>query len=93
MFLKGECGILEKSEYTILFMRIRVKVVPRSSKKGVEPQADGSLIVRLSAPPVEGKANEQLIELVAKHCGVAKSLVRIVNGTSSRVKTLEITEK
>jgi len=71
-------------------MRIRVKVVPRSSRKGVELQTDGSLVVRLSAPPVESKANEQLIELVAKHCGVAKSLLRIVSGASARVKTLEI---
>jgi uncharacterized protein (TIGR00251 family) len=47
-------------------------------------------MVRLSVPPVEGKANEQLVEIVAKHFGVAKSLVHIVSGQSSRVKTLEI---
>ncbi len=56
----------------------------------MEPQADGSLVVRLSAPPVDGKANEQLIELVAKHFGVAKSLIRITTGASSRMKTVEI---
>ena len=71
-------------------MRIRVKVIPRSSRKGVEPQADGSLVVRLSAAPVEGRANEQLIELLAAHFRVAKSCVSLVNGLSSRMKTLEI---
>jgi len=50
-------------------------------------------VVRLSATPVDGKANEQLIELLPEYFGVAKSLVRIVRGKTSRLKTVEIIGK
>jgi len=74
-------------------MKIHIKVRPRSRKSGVESQADGSFVVRLSATPVDGKANEQLIELLPEYFGVAKSLVRIVRGKTSRLKTVEIIGK
>ncbi|PIT86780.1 MAG: hypothetical protein COU33_01270 [Candidatus Magasanikbacteria bacterium CG10_big_fil_rev_8_21_14_0_10_43_6] len=70
--------------------KITVKVTPRSSKKELLLLEDGTYKAKLTAPPVDGDANTQLIELVAKEFGVAKSLVTIVNGKTSRVKTIEI---
>jgi uncharacterized protein (TIGR00251 family) len=69
---------------------IDVKVEPRSSKKGIAGVHDNMVKVKLTAPPVEGEANEQLIEVIAETIGVRKSDVRIVRGMSSKRKTVEI---
>jgi uncharacterized protein (TIGR00251 family) len=69
---------------------IEVKVEPRSSKKGVAGVMDNVLKVKLTAPPVEGEANEQLIEVVSELTGVRKSNIRIIRGLSSKRKVLEI---
>ncbi len=49
------------------------------------------LKVKLTAPPVDGAANEQLIEIIAEEFGVKKSAVRIIRGQSSKTKVVEIT--
>ncbi|SPQ01512.1 conserved hypothetical protein [Candidatus Sulfobium mesophilum] len=69
---------------------IEVKVDPRSSRKGVSGIMDNILKVKLTAPPVEGEANEQLIEVISELTGVRKSDIRIVRGRSSRRKVVEI---
>ena len=51
---------------------------------------DGSLAVRVAAPPVEGRANEALRKAVAKALGVAPSRVTLVRGERSREKTLSV---
>jgi uncharacterized protein (TIGR00251 family) len=51
---------------------------------------DGSVKVRLAAPPVDGAANAALIEFVAERLRIAKSRVRIVSGQSSRRKVVEV---
>ena len=72
-------------------MRITVKAVPRSSKAGLEENGPGHFKARLTSPPEKGKANAELVELVARHFGVKKSQVAIVSGSKSRDKTVEIT--
>lgn len=69
---------------------IEVRVEPRSSKKGVSGVIDNVLKVKLTAPPVEGEANEQLIEVLSELTGVRKSNIRIVRGLSSKRKVVEI---
>ncbi len=69
---------------------IQVKVEPRSSKKGISGVMDNVLKVKLTAPPVEGEANEQLIEVIAELAGVRKSDIRILRGLSSKRKVVEI---
>ncbi|MFC1568491.1 DUF167 domain-containing protein [Candidatus Margulisiibacteriota bacterium] len=70
-------------------MRYTVKVIPRArANRVVEEQ--GRLKVHLTAPPVEGKANQALIEVLAGHFGVKKQQVRIVRGKKSRQKVVEI---
>ncbi len=71
-------------------MRIYIKVSPRTSKNEVVKISEGEYRVRLTAAPVDGKANEALIELLAKHFKVSKSMVRIVGGKTARIKMVDI---
>ena len=67
-----------------------VKVKPNSQQQKIEELADGSLNVHLKSPPVEGKANEELIKLLAKKFDVPKSAITIKSGVTSRNKLIII---
>jgi uncharacterized protein (TIGR00251 family) len=73
-------------------MQINIKVTLRSSKNEILSQPDGSYQIRITTPPVDGKANEKIIELLSDYFDVAKSKVVIVRGESSRNKTFSITQ-
>lgn len=68
----------------------RVRVQPRASRDAIEGEHDGALKVRLTAPPVEGRANDSLRRLLAEHLNVPVSAVRIVSGENSRNKRVSI---
>ncbi|MGD9076528.1 MAG: DUF167 domain-containing protein [Desulfobacteraceae bacterium] len=70
--------------------RIRVKVLPRSSRNQVIGKEGDVFKVNLTSPPVEGKANKALIELLAKRLRIAKGRIEIISGKSSRLKTVRI---
>jgi uncharacterized protein (TIGR00251 family) len=67
-----------------------VYVQPRASKNEIVGQHGDAIKVRLTAPPVDGAANEALIAFLAKEARVSKSAVRIVSGETSRRKVVEI---
>ncbi|MHB8071611.1 MAG: DUF167 domain-containing protein [Candidatus Cryosericum sp.] len=69
-------------------MQIRVHVIPGSSRSDAEPGDPWR--VHVHAKPTEGKANEELLQVISRHFGVARSAVRIVGGHASRSKTVEI---
>jgi uncharacterized protein (TIGR00251 family) len=69
---------------------ISVRVKPGSKKPRIEEAADGSLTAYLKSPPVEGKANEELIARIAERFGVPKSRVRIKSGLASKTKVVEV---
>ncbi|MFB2835265.1 DUF167 domain-containing protein [Floridanema evergladense] len=71
-------------------MKKQVKVKPNSKQQNIQEEADGSLIVHLKSPPVDGKANEELIKLLAEKFNVSKSQITIKSGLSSRTKLVEI---
>jgi uncharacterized protein (TIGR00251 family) len=72
-------------------MRIlQVKVKPNSRESLLAQQADGSWLARVKSPPVDGKANAAVIELIAAHFGVRKVQVTIKSGTSGRLKLVQI---
>jgi hypothetical protein len=71
-------------------VRIDVRVQPRASRNEIAGVRNGVLRVRLTAPPVEGAANEGLIEFLADELGVARRQVRIVSGFGSRNKVIEV---
>lgn len=67
-----------------------VRVVPRASRNEIVEVHGDALKVRLTAPPVEGRANEALIVLLAQRLGVRKSQVQIVAGAASRRKMIRV---
>lgn len=71
-------------------MKLSVYVQPGAKKTELAGIHDGRPKVRISAPPVEGAANEELVRFVSKQLKISKSSVRLVSGLQSRMKTLEI---
>ncbi len=72
----------------VRFIRVRVKPNARESALVQEPA--GTWLARLKAPPVDGKANAELIELVARRFGCPRSAVSIKSGAGSRTKLVKI---
>jgi uncharacterized protein (TIGR00251 family) len=67
-----------------------VRVAPRATRNRVVGIQEGALKVALTAPPVDGAANEALRKLLAKALGVAKSDVEILRGDHARIKVLRV---
>ena len=71
-------------------MKIKVQVKIRSKMEGVEKNPDDSFTVRVNVPPIEGKANKRVIELLAKFLGLPKTQVRLVRGAKGKSKIFEV---
>jgi uncharacterized protein (TIGR00251 family) len=69
---------------------IQVKVKPNARASALEEQPDGTWLAKIRAQPVDGKANEELVRLVAGHFGVRKAQVSIRSGASGRMKLVQI---
>ncbi len=69
---------------------IQIKVKPNSRASLLQQNEDGTWLAHIKSPPIDGKANEELIALVAKHFGYRKSEVSIKSGGSSRLKLVQI---
>jgi len=78
---------MRKTEDGIIF---KVKVQPKASKNGIAGLYQDSLKIRLTAPPVEGKANKALIDFLSGWLGVKKSQLKIVSGHLSKIKLIEV---
>jgi uncharacterized protein len=72
-------------------LRLSVKVKPKSSPQGVVGVHNDQLVVRISAPAVDGKANNALVAFLSKLLGIKKTKVLLVSGEKSRSKLLELT--
>ena len=71
-------------------VRFAVRVQPRSARVGVDGAHGDALRVRVQAPPVDGAANDAVIEVLADALGVARRAVRIIAGDASRSKVVEV---
>ncbi len=71
-------------------IRLEIKVQPRSSRNQIVGFQEGQLRVRLTAPPVDGEANQGLIAFMAETLGVSKRDVVILRGETSRVKLIGV---
>lgn len=71
-------------------MILSVRVIPRSSKSRIDGRRGDALLVRLAAPPVDGAANEALIDLLAREFQRPKRDITILSGQSSRDKRIDI---
>ena len=67
-----------------------VRVVPRAQKNALQGVREGALVVRLAAPPVEGRANEALQSFLAEALGLRKGQVSIRTGEKSRNKIVRV---
>jgi uncharacterized protein (TIGR00251 family) len=72
---------------------ITVKVKPNARASSLDQDASGAWLAQLKSPPVDGKANEELIALVAGRFGCRKSAVSIRSGASARTKRVEIADR
>ena len=77
-------------------MKLALKVTPGAKKNEIlgweddYPQVGRVLKVKIAAPPVEGKANKEIVLFLAKALRVTKSSIEVVHGTSGRIKLVEI---
>ena len=71
-------------------MEVAVLVQPRASRSRVVGEHDGMLKIQLAAPPVDGAANEALVQLLSELLGVPKRSVRLVAGETSRRKRVRV---
>lgn len=77
-------------------MKLALKVTPGAKKNEIlgweddYPQVGRVLKVKIAAPPVEGKANKEIVLFLAKALGMSKSSIDVVHGTSGRIKLVEI---
>lgn len=71
--------------------RLTLHIQPRGSRNAVEGLHGDALKVRLTAPPVDGAANEALIRFLAEMLGCSRSALTLTSGATSRRKTIEVT--
>lgn len=71
-------------------VRLSVRVRPRASRDEVIPEADGTLKVRVCAPPVDGAANDRVVALIARRLRLPRSSVSVTAGATSRNKVVEV---
>jgi uncharacterized protein (TIGR00251 family) len=69
-----------------------VRIQPRASKNEIIPMEGGAFKIRLTAPPVDGAANEALVKFLSDFLGIAKSRIEIISGETSREKRIRINE-
>ncbi|MGI9117610.1 MAG: DUF167 domain-containing protein [Gaiellales bacterium] len=69
---------------------VEVRLQPRGGRDAVLGERDGAVLIRIGAPPVDGKANAALIAFVAETLGVPKGAVAIVRGDTSRSKVIRV---
>jgi uncharacterized protein len=69
---------------------LQVKVKPRAKTSELFQATDGTWVAKLKAPPVEGKANEELVTLVAKKFQCSKTAVTITAGAAGRTKLVRV---
>ena len=71
-------------------MTFDVRVIPRARKTEYGGERDGAFVIRLAAPPVDGAANDALVEFLASTLNLPRRAIRIVSGERGRRKRIEI---
>jgi uncharacterized protein (TIGR00251 family) len=67
-----------------------VRVQPRASRSGIAGEVDGALRIRLAAPPIDGRANEELVNLLAKLLDIPRRQIEIISGQRSKNKLVRV---
>jgi uncharacterized protein (TIGR00251 family) len=69
---------------------VSIRVQPRAKRDEVVGERAGAIVIRLKAPPVDGKANAALIEFIANAANLPRSRVEIVRGATAREKVVRV---
>ena len=69
---------------------LKVRVQPGSSRNEIDARRGGLIVVRVTAPPVDGKANKAACKLLAEKCGIPPSRVEVIRGGSGREKVVRL---
>jgi len=88
MFLRGRLELIVEERRGAVSFAVRVS--PRASRNAIEGEHQGALKVRVTAPPVDDRANDAVLSLLAERLNVPISAVRIVSGEKSKTKRIEI---
>jgi len=78
--------ITENSKGIILTL----KILPNAKKNSIESYSNDYLKIKISAPPRDSKANQELLKFLSKTFNISKSKISIIKGEKSRNKTIEI---
>ncbi len=78
---------IQKADDGVIF---RVKVQPGAVKNEIVEVQGDALKIKISAPPVKGKANRALVDLLAEQLGVKRSEVEIIGGHTSKIKKIKV---
>ena len=71
-------------------VQIRIRLTPRAAREQIAPADGDGYLVRVTAPPVDGRANDALCRLIARRAGVASSRVTLVRGAKAREKVVSV---
>ena len=69
---------------------LAIRVQPRAKRTEVAGERGGAVVIRVSAPPVDGRANEAVCRLIAERAGVPRSAVTVVRGQTGRDKLVRV---
>jgi uncharacterized protein (TIGR00251 family) len=69
---------------------VRVRVQPRAGRERIEGERAGALLVKVNAPPVDGKANDSVCRLLARAAGIPARSAELVRGASARDKVIRL---
>ncbi len=81
---------MERINWQLPMPRLSIRLIPNAKTSEIVSREGSSWVIRISAPPVDGKANEALIKFLAKELDCAPSEIEIVRGQGSRNKVVEI---
>ena len=71
-------------------MAFKVKVIPNSSASKIVEVNEEFIKIKLNSPPLEGRANKEVINLLSKVLDVPKTSITLLNGDKNKLKTLEV---
>lgn len=71
-------------------MKIYIKARPNSKEEKIEQIAEGQFLVSVKEPPIQGRANEAIIRVLAEYFGVSKLEIKIISGWTSKQKIIEV---
>ncbi len=81
---------MKKKQTDSIYTDIEVKIITRSSRNEIVSGAGDAIKIKVTSPPVDGKANKAVIEMISKYSGIPKKDIEILSGEKSRNKKIRI---